>query len=253
MKDLQPTLPIACVWQVPSHTAASNAGISIAGTIGVIAGQGIVFILGVWYLHSKRRAWLKWIQAAGILFLFAIGVGAAIRVILLSQAFGNPSVQLNGTGERDWGFGQLLSMLLLLLPLVSAIEIYRGTCITLSHEICRRIRHVRFYKALEKIPGNFAIQFARNFSTLLTRVITAFRLRHRTVVSHFHIRPWFEDNFLTAGHTCSGKKLTLTGEMNVPSPADHGAPVYNESAKLDGQELFQPNPYWGSRSNLVNN
>lgn len=39
--------------------------------------------------------------------------------------------------------------------------------------------------------------------------------------------------------------------MNVPSPHDHGAPVYNN--KSDGQELFQPNPYWGSRSNLVNN
>ncbi|TLD28036.1 hypothetical protein E2P81_ATG06382 [Venturia nashicola] len=165
MKDLKPTLPIACVWQVPSHSAASNAAISIAGTIGVIAGQCIVFILGVCYLHSKRRAWLKWIQAAGILFLFAIAVGAAIRVILLSQAFGTPSVPLNDTGERDWGFGQLLSMLLLLLPLISAVEIYRG-------------------------------------------------------------------------------------EMNVPSPQDHGAPVYNN--KTDGQELFQPNPYWGSRSNLVN-
>jgi hypothetical protein len=126
MKDLPPTLPIACVWQVPSHAAASNAGVSIAGTIGVIAGQGIVFILGVWYLHSKRRAWLKWIQAAGILFLLVIGVGAAVRVILLSQAFGSPSVMLVGTSEGDWGFGQLLSMLLLLLPLVSAVEIWRG-------------------------------------------------------------------------------------------------------------------------------
>lgn len=137
MKDLDPTLPIACVWQVPSHSAASNAAISIAGTIGVIAGQCIVFILGVWYLHSKRRAWLKWIQAAGILFLFAIAVGAAIRVILLSQAFGTPSVPLNDTGERDWGFGQLLSMLLLLLPLISAIEIYRGT---LSWNPCSQMR-----------------------------------------------------------------------------------------------------------------
>lgn len=153
MKDLKPTLPIACVWQIPSHTAASNAGISIAGTIGVIAGQCIVFILGVWYLHSKRRAWLKWIQAAGIMFLLAIGVGAAIRVILLSQAFGTPSVPLNGTGERDWGFGQLLSMLLLLLPLVSAIEIYRGTCILSSdwlQESCRRF------------PGDFVNKIAGN-------------------------------------------------------------------------------------------
>ena len=126
MKNLQPTLPIACVWQVASHNAASNVAISIAGTIAVMAGNCIFFAVGVWYLHMKERRWVKIVQVVGLLVLVGIGAGAAIRVILLSQAFGSPSVPLADTGEKDWSFGQLLPLLLLLLPLVSAIEIVRG-------------------------------------------------------------------------------------------------------------------------------
>jgi hypothetical protein len=126
MRDLKPTLPIACVWQVSSTGAPSNAGISIAGTIAVIAANCLFFILAVWYLHVKERRWLKIIQMVGILILMGMGVGAAVRVILLSQAFGSPSVPLADTGEKDWSFGQLLPLLLLLLPLVSAVEIMRG-------------------------------------------------------------------------------------------------------------------------------
>jgi hypothetical protein len=127
MKDLKPTLPIACVWELPPHSASSNAAISIAGTIAVIAGNCLVFGFGVWYLHSQKKKWLKFFQLVGLIILLASGAGAAIRVILLSQAFGTPSVPLNDTGEKDWSFGQLLPLLLLLLPLISAIEIYRGT------------------------------------------------------------------------------------------------------------------------------
>jgi len=167
MKDLEPTLPIACVWQLPSHSAAANAGVSVAGTIAVIVGNCLVFALGVWYLHSKNQKWIKGLQVAGLLFLVAIAAGSAIRVILLSQAFGKPSVLLENGGEKDWSFGQLLPMLLLLLPLISAVEILRG-------------------------------------------------------------------------------------EMGVPSPmVEHGTPSYSETNKIDGQELFQPNPLWGSRTNLV--
>jgi hypothetical protein len=127
MKDVKPTLPIACVWELPSHSASPNAAISIAGTIAVIAGNCLVFGLGVWYLHSQSKRWLKIFQVLGLIILFASGAGAAIRVIILSQAFGKPSVALDGPSEGDWSFGQLLPLLLLLLPLVSALEIYRGT------------------------------------------------------------------------------------------------------------------------------
>ncbi|OCK76691.1 hypothetical protein K432DRAFT_359925 [Lepidopterella palustris CBS 459.81] len=127
MKNLAPALPIGCVWTLPSKNTPSNAGISIAGTIAVIAGNCIVFALCTWYLHNRNnQKWLKIIQVAGMLVLIATGIGATIRVILLSQAFGTPSVPLEDTGEKDWSFGQLLPLLLLLLPLISAIEIFRG-------------------------------------------------------------------------------------------------------------------------------
>ncbi|CZT09559.1 hypothetical protein WAI453_004750 [Rhynchosporium graminicola] len=126
MRDVKPTLPIACVWEVESTGWPSNAGPSIAGTIGVMAGQVIFFVVGVWYLHVKNRTWLRAVQLVGLLVLGVIGIGAAIRVILLSQAFGKPSVPLSDSGEKDWSFGQLLPLLLLLLPLVSAVEIRRG-------------------------------------------------------------------------------------------------------------------------------
>jgi hypothetical protein len=128
MKDLQPTLPIGCVWEIPSHSAASNSGISVAGTIAVMAGQCIFFALAVWYLHVRERGWLKIVQVLGLLVLVAMGAGAAIRVIMVSQAFGTASVPLADKWEKEWSFGQLLSLLLLLLPLVSAIEIMRGKC-----------------------------------------------------------------------------------------------------------------------------
>ncbi|EKD13622.1 uncharacterized protein L3040_005110 [Drepanopeziza brunnea f. sp. 'multigermtubi'] len=126
MKDVPPTLPIACVWEVESTGTPSNAGTSIAGTIAVIVGQLVFFVVGVWYLHVKNRAWLKSIQLGGLLVLSIIGMFAAIRVIMISQAFGNPSVPLRDMGEKIWDFGQLLPLLLLLLPLVSMIEIMRG-------------------------------------------------------------------------------------------------------------------------------
>lgn len=127
MKDLKPTLPIACVWQVSSNGSPPNAGLSVAGTIAVIAGQCMSFAVGVWYLHVKERKWTTLIQTVGLLVLVVIGAGAAVRVILLSQAFGTPPLPLADSGEKDWSFGQLLPLLLLLLPLVSAIEIMRGT------------------------------------------------------------------------------------------------------------------------------
>jgi hypothetical protein len=128
MRDLKPTLPIACVWEIESTGAPSNAGVSIAGTIAVIAAQCLFFVLAVWYLHVKERRWIKAVQTVGICALVAIGTGAAVRVMLLSQAFGTPSVPLDDEGEKDWSFGQLLPLLLLLLPLVSAVEILRGIC-----------------------------------------------------------------------------------------------------------------------------
>ncbi|KAI9171875.1 hypothetical protein HJFPF1_01366 [Paramyrothecium foliicola] len=120
------TLPIACVWEVDGQGAPSNAGLSYVGTIVVIAGNCVIFGLATWYLHSRNQKFYRVVQIIGTVLMAAIAIGAAVRVILLSQAFGNPSVELADNGETVWSFGQLLSVLLLIFPLVSVIEIYRG-------------------------------------------------------------------------------------------------------------------------------
>lgn len=120
------TLPIACVWEVEGKGQPSGAVLSYVGTIAVIAGNCTVFGLATWYLHSRRQRFYNAVQIVGIILMAAIAIGAAVRIILLSQAFGSPTVDLGDEGEKEWSFGQLLSMLLLILPLVSIIEIYRG-------------------------------------------------------------------------------------------------------------------------------
>lgn len=120
------TLPIACVWQTDGRGASSSAGLSYAGTIAIIAGNAVIFALATWYLHSRNQRFYKVVQIVGMFFMTAIAVGATIRIILLSQAFGKPSITLSDNKETEWSFGQVLSMMVLFFPLVSVIEIYRG-------------------------------------------------------------------------------------------------------------------------------
>ncbi|KAF2722992.1 hypothetical protein K431DRAFT_319378 [Polychaeton citri CBS 116435] len=128
MEALAPTLPIACVWQehAKSKESQSSKPLSVIGTVAVIAASCIIFVLATWYLHMRRQRWGKVIRVLSLLVLTAIAIGAATRVIIISQAFGSPSVVLSDQGEKEWSFGQLLTMLLLLLPFVSALEIFRG-------------------------------------------------------------------------------------------------------------------------------
>lgn len=128
LKDLAPTLPIACVWDVHSTdgSAQSSKVVSVVGTIAVIAVTCILFALSTWYLHMRRQRWGKIVRSVGLLLLVAMAVGAAARIIMVSEAFGNPSVKLSGPSEAAWSFGQLLGMLMLVLPFISALEILRG-------------------------------------------------------------------------------------------------------------------------------
>lgn len=129
MKNLEPRLPIACVFVVDSRGASSNAGLSTAGTIAVIAANVVVFALSTWYLHSRANPrWLKSVQVVGLALLVAMGIGATVRVVLESQAFGKApeSVRLVGNAEKDWGYGQMLGLLMLILPVISALEVIRG-------------------------------------------------------------------------------------------------------------------------------
>jgi hypothetical protein len=128
-KNLNPRLPIACVWEVESKGASSNAALSIAGTVAVIAGNVLTFIVATWYLHYRQfPRWMKTVQVVLLILMIGFGIGATVRVVLESQAFGSPpeSVHLDGTGEKEWSYGQLLPLLLLILPLISTIEIMRG-------------------------------------------------------------------------------------------------------------------------------
>ncbi|XPS98165.1 hypothetical protein M3J09_007376 [Ascochyta lentis] len=129
VKNLEPRLPIACVWEVQSRGSSPNAALSMVGTIAVIAAQAIVFILSTWYLHNRANpAWLKSVQVVGLFALLAMGIGATVRVIMESQAFGSPPKALNLTGpsEKSWSYGQLLPLLLLVMPFISTIEVIRG-------------------------------------------------------------------------------------------------------------------------------
>jgi hypothetical protein len=138
LKNLEPMLPIGCVWEVDSRGSSSNAAVSIAGTIAVIAGQAIVFVLATWYLHNRANPkWLKSVQVLGLIVCTAMGVGATVRVMMESQAFGSPpeSINLVGPPESTWSFGQLLPLLLLVLPIISTIEIMRGEVKTTASRV----------------------------------------------------------------------------------------------------------------------
>ncbi|KAK3710758.1 hypothetical protein LTR37_010177 [Vermiconidia calcicola] len=128
IKNLTPTLPIACVWNEHAEDAGAqgNKTLSVVGTIAVIAITLVLFVLSTWYLHMRRQTWGKAVRAVGLLVLAALAIGAAVRVILASAAFGTPSVKLTGPREDSWSFGQLLTVLVLILPFISALEIFRG-------------------------------------------------------------------------------------------------------------------------------
>ncbi|KAJ1325055.1 hypothetical protein MN608_09764 [Microdochium nivale] len=127
------TLPIACVWSPsPVDPAAiappskSTAG-SFVGTIVIIAANVLVFGFSTYYLHSRTQRYYKLIQIVGLVSMTGIAIGSTVRIILMAQAFQtNPPIRLSDAGERVWSFGQLLSVGLLLLPIVSIIEIMRG-------------------------------------------------------------------------------------------------------------------------------
>ncbi|KAI1179502.1 hypothetical protein F4777DRAFT_433728 [Nemania sp. FL0916] len=124
------TFPINCVWQGNDGSGqppTQNIYLSYVGTIAVIIGNVAVFVLATWYLHSRTQRFYKIVQIVGLLLMMAIAIGAIVRVSLLADAFhGYHPIKLSDGGERQWSFGQLLSVGMLLLPVVSIIEILRG-------------------------------------------------------------------------------------------------------------------------------
>ncbi|KAK3684110.1 hypothetical protein B0T22DRAFT_412648 [Podospora appendiculata] len=127
VQGLPATLPIACAWTLAAAEKKTTVGgLDYVGTIVTIAGNCVIFALATWYLQSTRQRFFKTVQTVGLGLMAAIAIGAAVRVFLLSQAFGTPDVPISDQGEKSWSFGQLLSMLMLILPVVSVVEILRG-------------------------------------------------------------------------------------------------------------------------------
>lgn len=120
------TLPTACAWKVQDSSAESNNALSFVGTILVIAGNCLVFAAATWLLHDRRQRGFKWIQLAGIVTMTAIAVAATVRVIQVSAAFGVAETPLSDNGEKQWSFATLVTLLMLALPLMTVLEIYRG-------------------------------------------------------------------------------------------------------------------------------
>ncbi|KAI1095379.1 hypothetical protein F5B19DRAFT_441287 [Rostrohypoxylon terebratum] len=123
------TFPISCVWEAatPSFAPSGNYGLSFAGTIVVIAGNVLIFALATWYLHVRTQRFYVLFQVVGLVLMTAFSIGATVRVAYLADAFARgPPIKLSDNGEAQWSFGQLLSVAILLLPLVSIVEILRG-------------------------------------------------------------------------------------------------------------------------------
>ncbi|KAI2625314.1 hypothetical protein GGS26DRAFT_593001 [Hypomontagnella submonticulosa] len=124
------TFPVACIWDpaTPDGPQPPNTAVSFAGTIAVIIGNVVIFGLATWYLHVRaHRRYYAVFQAVALLFMAAFAVGATVRVAYLADAFARAApIKLRDAGERDWSFGQWLSVGMLLLPLVSVVEILRG-------------------------------------------------------------------------------------------------------------------------------
>ncbi|KAM0335492.1 hypothetical protein ACHAQA_000540 [Verticillium albo-atrum] len=120
-------IPIACVWETDSGNGSSNrSGLSYFGTIAVMATNVLVFALASWYLHWRIQRFAKIVKLVGTLVMGAMAAGAIVRCVLASDALGSgPSYEL-APGEEAWSFGQVLSVLVLIFPLVSMVEILRG-------------------------------------------------------------------------------------------------------------------------------
>ncbi|KAK5651979.1 hypothetical protein OQA88_11522 [Cercophora sp. LCS_1] len=126
IRGLPGTLPIACAWEWDGQSEVLP--MDFVGTVAAMVGNGVVFAAATWYLHGRgeRRKWYRWVQVGGLVLMLGVAIGATTRAFLLSQAFGKPDVVLSDEGERVWSFGQLLGLLMLLLPVVTVIEILRG-------------------------------------------------------------------------------------------------------------------------------
>lgn len=91
-----------------------------------MTGNCLIYLVGTWYLHSQSQRFFAVSQVVGVALMCLNALVAITQIILSSQSLGNPPVPLRDNGEREWDMGQLVTVMLLGLPLITALEIYRG-------------------------------------------------------------------------------------------------------------------------------
>ena len=126
VKDMQPRLPIGCVLSSGARGSKNNVSLSAVGTALVMAVDIAVLILATWFLHHRcPQHWqTKW-RIAGIAVLGGMGLAVIVRIVMGTQAFGHPPKDLNlkGGNEGEWSYGQVLGVVMLIMPAISAFEI----------------------------------------------------------------------------------------------------------------------------------
>ena len=147
-KGLRRTLPVACLFvNTPnSSDRFTNKALttlpSLSVLIGITCSAPVLFalavaILGPEWFWLSRKAKLsefhfekasKWV-ALFLQVVLAVVVGFQCFIVITSSAaFGGKIDYLaNESNEVTWSFGQVLPIILLLLPILSAIEVFRGS------------------------------------------------------------------------------------------------------------------------------
>jgi len=123
---LPSTLPVACAWHHEFNNSAVVSPTTYVPTCLTLAGNCLTYGVATWYLHSRSQRFLTAAQVIGVTLMCLSAVVAIVRTLINSQAFGNPPVPLQDLGEKAWSIGQLMCIMLLGMPLVTALEIYRG-------------------------------------------------------------------------------------------------------------------------------
>lgn len=137
LSGLDLTSSLACWFkggQAPLNKATFRGKWAIL-LCGALGGHGAV-ILAMYILHDEKHEALKrvgavfrtWILAPG----YAIyGLYMALTELLQTAALGTPPVLMDGD-EKEWGFGQLLPLMLIALPIFAGYESFWGESDLLS-------------------------------------------------------------------------------------------------------------------------
>lgn len=122
-------VPIACVWKLDGEDVSypSDSAPTPYIIIAALLTNSFTFGLAAWYLHKEHERFYMQAQAVG-LTLMAVVVGwAGTEVTGISLVFRRPIVALGDFQETTWNYGQLLSVIYILLPTFTAVEMCRDS------------------------------------------------------------------------------------------------------------------------------